>query len=88
MTEDIIKNKIARVKGHFPDVEFQYCELNNNAWVIIMRGGFTQENPTDYMDNAVRTLVDQELHNQFIENYLDNPWIRIIIFDFNNIEFK
>ena len=44
-----------------------------------------QDDPSDYMDNAVSVLVDHELHNEFIENYLDNPWVRIIIFDFNNI---
>ena len=53
-----------------------------------MRGGLTADNPTDYMDNAVSILVKHELYNEFIESYLDNPWIRIIIFGFNNILFQ
>ena len=44
-----------------------------------------QDNPFDYMNDAVSVLVDHELHNEFIEKFLDNPWVRIIIFDFNSI---
>ena len=47
-----------------------------------------QDNPSDYMDNAVSLFVNHELHNEFIEKFLDNPWVRIIIFDFNNIYLK
>lgn len=44
-----------------------------------------QDDPSDYMDNAVSLFVNHELHNEFIEKFLDNPWVRIIIFDFNDI---
>lgn len=85
MTQEEINRRIANVKEQFPDVVFRYKELDNGSFVCIMRGGLMQDDPSDYMDNAVSVLVDHELHNEFIENYLDNPWVRIIIFDFNNI---
>ena len=29
----------------------------------------------------------QASYNQFIENYLDNPYVRVLIFDFNDIDY-
>lgn len=88
MTEKKIEARIKEVKQSFNDVVFRIQELDNGSWVVIMRGGLEAENPTEYMNNAVYTLVRDELHNEFIEKFLDNPWIRIIIFNFNGITFK
>lgn len=88
MTQEDIIRRIANVKEQFPDVVFRCQELDNGSFVCIMRGGLMQDNPSDYMDNAVSLFVNHELHNEFIEKFLDNPWVRIIIFDFNNIYLK
>lgn len=88
MNKENIEERINAVKCLYPDVVFNWRELSDEAFVIIMRGGIHAEDPTAYMNGAVSTLVQHELHNQFIEEFLDNPWIRIIIFGFNNIEFK
>lgn len=88
MTKEDIEARIKEVRQSFDDVVFRSQQLDNGSWVIIMRGGLTADNPTDYMDNAVSVLVKHELYNEFIESYLDNPWIRIIIFGFNNILFQ
>lgn len=88
MTEQEIIRRIKSVKKQFSDVVFRYQELDNGSFVCIMRGGLEQDDPSDYMDNAVSVFVDHELHNEFIEKYLDNPWIRIIIFNFNSINLK
>ncbi len=85
MTQEEINKRIANVKEKFPDVVFRYQELDNGSFVCIMRGGLMQDDPSDYMDNAVSLFVNHELHNEFIEKFLDNPWVRIIIFDFNDI---
>lgn len=85
MTQEEINRRIANVKERFHDVVFRCQELDNGSFVCIMRGGLIQDDPSDYMDNAVSAFVNHELHNEFIEKYLDNPWVRIIIFDFNNI---
>lgn len=88
MTRTEIIKRIKRVKNQFPDVVFRYKELDNGSFVCIMRGGLGQDDPSDYMNNAVSVFVDQELHNEFIEKCLDNPWVRIIIFDFNSINLE
>lgn len=58
--------------------------------IVIVKGGFKSDNPSEYMDNVVKDILKSlgnPKYNEFIENYLDNPWIRILIFDFNGIEF-
>jgi hypothetical protein len=37
------------------------------------------------MDCAVSEYVQQTMYNEFVEIFLDNPWIRVIIFGINNI---
>ena len=59
--------------------------------IVIIKGGFESDNPTEYMDNVVKDILKSlgnPKYNEFIENYLDNPWVRILIFDFNSIEFN
>ena len=88
MTRTEIERRIRNVNERYPDVVFNYQDLGDGAFVCIMRGGLIQDDPTTYMDNAVSVLVDGELYNEFIEKYLDNPWVRIIIFGFNSIDLR
>ena len=88
MTQQEINSRIANVKAQFPDVVFRCMELENGSFVCIMQGGLNQDDPSVYMDTAVSVFVNNELHNEFIEKFLDNPWIRIIIFEFNNIDMR
>lgn len=85
MTQEEINRRIESVKADYPDVVFKCQELENGSFVCIMRGGLTQDNPSNYMDNAVSVFVHHELYNEFIEKHLDNPCVRIVIFEFNNI---
>ena len=39
------------------------------------------------MDNAVREYVGTKGHNTFVEEHSDTPNIRIVISDFNDIDF-
>lgn len=87
MTKKDIETRINEVKHSYNDVVFNYQSLGNGSWVVIMRGGLMSDDPADYMNQAVSSFVKDELHNEFIEKFLDNPWIRIIIFDFNEISF-
>lgn len=77
----------------FNDVEVFEQELinkngNKNGRIAILRGGLKSEKPIGYMNEVVRFFVGPNLSNQFIEIYLDNPWVRVIIFDINKIEYK
>ena len=85
MTQEDINNRVKNVKRQYPDVVFRCQELDNGAFVCIMRGGLTNDDPSSYMDSVVSEFVGEELYNEFIEEFLDNPWVRIVIFDFNNI---
>ena len=85
MIQKDINKRIEIVKKRFSDVVFRCQELDNGSFVCIMRGGLMQNDPSEYMNNAVSLFVNHELHNEFIEKFTDNPWVRIIIFDFNNI---
>lgn len=40
------------------------------------------------MDAVVSKYVDDKMYNEFIEEPLDNPWVRVIIFGINNLSFN
>lgn len=70
--EQILKDKQSKIVGK----------------VAILVGGMNSDNPKEFMDSAVSKYVGYELHNQFVEIHLDNPWTRVIIRDINNITFR
>lgn len=44
--------------------------------IVIIKGGFKSDNPSEYMDNVVKDILKSlgnPKYNEFIENYLDNP---------------
>lgn len=88
MKQEEINVRVDRVKEQYPDVVFKCQKLDNGSFVCILMGGLKQDDPTEYMDNVVSLFVDNESHNEFIEKFLDNPWVRIIIFGFNDICLK
>jgi hypothetical protein len=74
-------------------VEEKYSDVKIQIFgnVVILKGGINADNPTEYMNEVVHyilNLLGNPKHNQFIEEYLDNPWVRILIFDFNSMEFN
>ena len=75
----------SRKSNQFSDVEIFEKELAQGVFIALLRGGFTAANPKLYMDNVVSEYVGQSMYNEFVEIFLDNPWIRIIIFGINNI---
>lgn len=83
-----ISTRIESIRKSYKDVKCKQVVLGNGAYVVILQGGFQSSNPQQYMDNVVSELVGKDSYNEFIEKFLDNPWVRIIIFDFNNIVFE
>jgi hypothetical protein len=75
----------SRRSDKYPDVEVFEKELAQGVFIAMLRGGFESENPKFYMDCAVSEYVQQTMYNEFVEIFLDNPWIRVIIFGINNI---
>lgn len=74
--------------GNFCDVEIKEYVLEGNVKIAILIGGLNSNNPKQYMDDAVSEYVERCGYNEFIEEHLDNPWVRVIIRDFNSIKFE
>lgn len=56
--------------------------------VAILRGGLNTDNPTALMNSAVSDYVGTTGFNEFVEIYLDNPWVRVIVSGINDLDFK
>lgn len=61
---------------------------NDKKRMVILRGGINQENPKKFMDDVVSKYVEGELYNEFIEVFLDNPWVRVLIFGINELNYE
>ena len=81
-----LKELKSKISNNFPDVEISENELGNKAFVVILRGGLNASNPKAYMDAAVSEYVQHLMFNEFVEIFMDNPWVRVIIFNFNDID--
>ena len=57
-----------------------------NGKGILITGG-TGSFGNHFVDYVLK-LLGKPKYNQFIEDYLDNPWVRILVFDFNSMEFN
>lgn len=55
------------------------------AFVTILVGGLNLSNPKSYMDNVVHEFVQGRMYNEYIDANLDNPWLRIIVEDINDL---
>jgi hypothetical protein len=78
-------------------IKYEYYELPNNGQfplgvsVTLLRGGFGSENPKSYMDLAVSDFLEKKgrpIYNEFIEIYLDNPYLRVIVTGINDMPFQ
>ncbi len=74
------------------DVEIFEQLLKNKDQVVgkiaVIRGGLNTDNPTGLLNAAVSEYVQNTGFNEFVEIYLDNPWIRVVMSGINEIEFK
>lgn len=66
--------------------------------VIILRGGLGKADPSKFLDKAVSRIVDvlgRDKHGrcknyqvmEFIEETLDNPWVRVLVINANTMDF-
>lgn len=46
------------------------------------------DDPVEKLDEAVANYVGHESHMQFVDVHMDNPWIRVITSDINQIKGK
>ncbi len=71
----------------FDDVEIVETDLPGGGKVAILRGGFSNPNPKDYMDMVVYDYVKNHIYNEFIEEHLDTPWVRVVITGINDLHY-
>ena len=66
-------------------------EIPPEVTVAFLRGGVGEKNPKYYMDNAVSDYLEKKgnpMYNEFIEIFLDNPYLRVVVTGINEMPFK
>ena len=56
--------------------------------IAILRGGLRSDNPTEVMNAAVSVYVGSTPYNEFVEIFLDNPWVRVIVSGINELNYE
>jgi hypothetical protein len=73
-------------------IEIFEQELKNRNKIVgkvaILRGGLNTDNPTAIMNDAVSTYVGTKGYNEFVEVFLDNPWVRVVVSGINELDYK
>lgn len=64
---------------------YEVKNVNRAAYITILIGGLTSVNPKNFMDEVVYEYVYGRMYNEYIDANLDNPWLRIIIEDINDL---
>lgn len=81
-----MKDEDTEIKKLFEDVQIEVVSDS----VIILRGGISATYPIEFMDKVMYHILDKlgkPYYNYFIEHSLDNPWVRIIVFNINNFNY-
>lgn len=69
----------------YSDVEIVEFPVNGGK-IAILRGGINKSK--NYMDGVVSEYVGSELHNEFIEIFLDNPYVRVVVSGINDFHYE
>ena len=83
MEPSVIISRIKDFKRSNHDSELEYSVQalgDRGACICILRGGLDKPDPEEYMNDVVLSVVQNDLYNLFIENYLHNPYVKIITF--------
>lgn len=70
----------------YDDVQIKEFPVENGGMIAILRGGLNK--PKSYMDGVVSEYVGHVLHNEFIEIFLDNPYVRVIVTGINDFNYE
>lgn len=47
-----------------------------------------ESDPSIILDNAIRGYVENNGYNELIDSHLDNPWMRVVVSNINDMEQK
>jgi hypothetical protein len=79
---------IDKDKNEIVEFDLHNNEENIAAKAVILRGGLYSETPLEYMTNFVTEYTQGEEHLHCVEIFMDNPWVRVVLFRMNIIVFK
>ncbi|WP_417237071.1 MULTISPECIES: hypothetical protein [Flavobacteriaceae] len=71
-------------------VEFELHDKAKHAVAksAIIRGGLYSEKPLEYMSDLVKEYAKGQEHLHCVEIFMDNPWVRVVLFKINNLVFE
>ncbi|MEI7503092.1 MAG: hypothetical protein WCJ61_07395 [Paludibacter sp.] len=75
------------------DIDFCEYDLINKSTqmtegkIAIFRGALDSTDPIKVMNEIISDYVGSKPHNQFIEMHLDNPWVRVLVFGINELNY-
>ena len=72
---------ITDFKREYPDID---CCLTDERDVFILIGGLKEDNPEAYLTAASSYLMEDDDYSDYIEEYRDNPWVRVLITNLDN----
>jgi len=82
----IEKNSKLKERHHLAVAKTHLVENGTKkVFVTILVGGLGYNNPQSFMDGVVSEFVEERMYNEYIDANLDNPWLRIIIEDINDL---
>ena len=64
---------------------YEVKNVNRAAYITILIGGLGSGTPKSFMDIVVTEYVSSRMYNEYVDANLDNPWLRIIIEDINDL---
>lgn len=83
----IITYPISRLSA-VPNVQIYEDNHIANTSIAVFKVDVNTKAPNDVLDQAIGRYVRNKPHLQFRDVYIDNPWIRIIISNIDELPFK
>ena len=88
ITTEERNNLLGKLKKEYSLNVAKFYEVHNagrNAYITILIGGLETGTPKSFMDIVVAKYVSNRMYNEYVDANLDNPWLRIIIEDINDL---
>ena len=82
---DVLNNRLKRQYNLAVAKTHKIDNSGKITYVTILVGGLDKENPKNYMDLVVSEFVGNRMYNEYVDANLDNPWLRIIVEDINDL---
>lgn len=86
---DRLSGRIRSYTSEHKDVSIRIKDIGGTSThpiiCLIFFGFFEVDDPKEAMNDAVETIMRTENYADFTERYLDNPWMRVVITNFDKM---